>query len=141
MESIVQPDTLVTFKHKAQPFKAVLNVLKDLLTDVNIRFEQGEVRITGVDPEKIAVVQADIVTVEEYICTGDNVYVGVNIPYLYKAFRGVGRDDTFEMRINRATPNVLDIVVLTPENTIKSSLSVKSLDIPLESAAVPNDVS
>lgn len=138
MEDTLKPETVVTFKHKAQPFKAVLNVLKDLMTDVNIRFEQNEIRILGVDPEKVAVIQAEIVTVEDYTCTDNNVYVGVNVPYLYKALRGVGREDTLEMQINRATPNTLEITVLTPEKTVRSSLSLKSLDVPLEQAVIPD---
>lgn len=134
----IKPDILVQLRHKAQPFKRVLGVLKELLTDVNILFDRTQIRIGGVDPEKLVVTQLSLLHFEEYSCVEDGIRVGVYVSYLHKMLRGVGPNHIIEMMIKRDTPNVLEITVLNPEKNTRSFTAVRSMDLPLEKVDIPS---
>lgn len=135
--SALKPEILVQLRHKAQPFKRILSVLKDLLTDVNILFDRTQVRIGGVDPEKLVVTQLSLLHFEEYSCVEDGIRVGVYISYLHKMLRGVGPDHVIEMTIKRDTPSVLEVTVLHAGKNTRSFTAVRSMDLPLEKIDIP----
>lgn len=136
--STIKPEVIVSLKHRAEPLKRVLGVLKDILTDVNILFKPGEVYIAGIDPEKLVASELILFQFEEYSCVEPDVRIGVYLAYLYKMLRGVGPSHLVEMTIERSTPNVLGILVTDPEKDTRSFTAVKSMEIPLEHVSIPD---
>lgn len=136
--STLKPDVIVYLKHRAQPFKRILGVLKDILTDVNILFKPSEVYIAGVDPEKLVATEVSLYHFEEYSCVESDIHIGVYMSYLYKMLRGVGPSHVIEMSIERSTPHVLGITVTDVEKNTRSFTAIKSMDIPLERVNIPD---
>ena len=136
--STMKPDVIVYLKNRAQPFKRILGVLKDILTDVNILFKPSEVYIGGVDPEKLVATELSLYHLEEYSCVEPDVRIGVYLSYLHKMLRGVGPSHVIEMTIERSTPHVLGILVTDVEKNTRSFTAIKSMDIALERVNIPD---
>lgn len=120
------------FKNNAAQIKSIIDVIKDLVTDVNLVFKKEEVSIVAMDPEKVVGVylSLDRVKLEHYELHGDNdIYIGLNMQHLYKLIRGASIHDTLVLDINEDTPNVLRIQIYNPTNGIVSTTSIYSLDI------------
>lgn len=135
--STLRPDVLLYLKHRAQPVKRILSVLKDILTDVNILFRPTEMYIGGVDPEKLVAVEVTLMHFEQYSCVEPNLHVGVYLSYLYKMLRGVGKNHIIEMTIERSTPHVLGILVTDVVKNTRSFTAIKSMELPLETVDIP----
>lgn len=135
---VLAPESLVFLKHKAKPLKRILGVLKESLTDVNILFNRTDIRIEGIDPEKLTVTQLWLQNFEEYTCVEDGVRIGLYMAYLYKILRAVGPTDIIEMAVERSTPNVLAVTVTNIDKNTRSFTAIKSMDLPLEKVDVPD---
>lgn len=81
----------------AHPFKRVVAMMKDLLTDVNLRFEDHTVSIVGVDPEKVTITSLAIES--ENPVAIKPVQIGVYLGSLYKFIRSVGKDDEMSLTV------------------------------------------
>lgn len=126
------------FAHSASEIKTLFDVLKDIVTDVNLVFKEDGVSIIALDPEKIVAVSVHMVNIASYqFSRGDPIYIGVNMQHLYKLVRGVNTCHSIRMEINPDTPNVLKVIIYHPTNGVLSTTSLYSLDIPKEQPQLP----
>lgn len=85
----------------AHPFKRVIAIMKDLLTDVHLRFEGHTVSIVGVDPEKVTITSLCIEC--EKPVSEIPVRIGIYLGNLYKFIRSVNKDDDISMTVDNNT--------------------------------------
>ena len=122
---------------QAMQFKALLDVLKDLLTEVNIRFDPTGFKIVSLDPGKIGMIHLSIHNLEKYECK-DTFYVGVYMSYLYKIMRTMNTGHYLEWRIRKDQPKILEILLNNPERRIHTTHRLKILDLDVEEINIPS---
>lgn len=84
----------------AKSVKEMVNVIKDIMMDVNICFENGKMVMSGVDPEHVALVNW---TVESETIQSDHLAIGVYMTAIYKFLRNAEKGDDLIMEANDLT--------------------------------------
>lgn len=122
---------------QAQQLKTLLDVLKDLITEVNIKFEPDHIKLVSLDPGRVGMVHLVINKLEYYHCRQET-YVGVYIQYLYKLLRSVTTSHHVEWRITREQPDILEIVISNPEKRTFTTHRLKTLNLDIEEVIIPH---
>lgn len=122
---------------QASAFKAVFEVLKDIINDVNVYFDANGITILTLDTARVTLVHMNLVAenFEEYTCE-EPVVAGMNMANVYKLLKSVSGTDILEMKI--IGRDFLDLAIT---NTIKksaTSFKLKLLDINDDMLDLPN---
>jgi proliferating cell nuclear antigen len=121
---------------QASAFRSTFEVLKDILNDVNIYFDQSGMRILTLDTARAALVDIHMAAdnFEEYTC--DNpVYAGINITNMFKLLKTISNNDILTMEI--ATAEYIDILIENSQKNTNTSFKLKLLDIDEDRIQVP----
>lgn len=104
----VKSDLRVYLHHDAFPFKLAFGSVKDVLTDILLRFDSDGLYIAGIDPHKIGMVSVQVrnPTLYDYRTTVP-VLMGFHINELYKLFRGIRKDTTVSFVVQDTTASIL----------------------------------
>lgn len=121
---------------QAMQFKTLFDVLKDLLTEVNLRFDETGFKIVSLDPGKIGMIYLSVFNFEKYVCRG-LLYAGVYVGYLYKIIRTVTTGHYLEWRIRKDDPKILEIVLSHHERRIQTTHRLKILALDVEEITIP----
>jgi len=78
----------------------MVNVIKDLMMDVNLHFSEGEMWMSGVDPEHVGVVNWRI---QNSSIVSDGAVVGVYMTAIYKFLRNAEKDDDLLIEVGDQT--------------------------------------
>lgn len=132
-------DDYVVFFQSSQvvQLKLLFDVLKDLLTEVNLCFDAKGIHITSLDPGKIGMISASICNLESYVCKEPPFYAGVYVSYLYKILRSVNTSHHLECRIRRDTPKIMELVVTNGDKRAQTIHRLKLLDLDIEEIKIP----
>jgi proliferating cell nuclear antigen len=108
--------------------KAVFEVLKDIINDVNVYFTPAGIHILTLDTARVTLVNMSLgaENFEEYECP-EEVIAGLNMSNVYKLLKSVTGQDTLTLRVEGR--DVMDILI---ENSVKKSSTnfrLKLLDI------------
>lgn len=90
--------------------KLIVDILRDILLQVWIEFgSDGHIRMSCVDPEKVVVVDMDLMpTTMEYKCQETTVFC-MYIQSLFKIIRGAGRNEVVVMTIFKDDPDWMTV--------------------------------
>jgi len=121
---------------QATAFKAVFEVLKDILNDVNIYFKPNGVRIITLDTACSALVDVFLSAenFEEYSCPQE-VIAGVNISNTFKLLKTITNNDTITMSIDNK--EFIDILIHNDSKKSVTKFKLKLLDINEEQIELP----
>jgi proliferating cell nuclear antigen len=121
---------------QATAFKAVFEVLKDILNDVNIYFKPNGVRIITLDTACSALVDVFLSAenFEEYSCPQE-VIAGVNISNTFKLLKTITNNDTITMSIDNK--EFIDILIHNDSKKSVTRFKLKLLDINEEQIELP----
>jgi len=127
---------------QAVAIKSVFEVLKDIINDVNLYFDEDGVHIIALDIARTALVHMTLSAenFEEYDCKS-KVIAGMNMANTYKLLKSVTNNDTLEMSI--ANGETLEMVVHNQTKKAFSKFNLKLLDIDedlLESPDLDTDI-
>jgi proliferating cell nuclear antigen len=127
---------------QAVAIKSVFEVLKDIINDVNLYFDEDGVHIIALDIARTALVHMTLSAenFEEYDCKS-RVIAGMNMANTYKLLKSVTNNDTLEMSI--ANGETLEMVVHNQTKKAFSKFNLKLLDIDedlLESPDLDTDI-
>jgi proliferating cell nuclear antigen len=127
---------------QAVAIKSVFEVLKDIINDVNIYFDEDGVHIIALDIARTALVHMTLSAenFEEYDCK-TRVIAGMNMTNTYKLLKSVTNNDTLEMSISNG--ETLEMVVHNQTKKAYSKFNLKLLDIDedlLESPDLDTDI-
>lgn len=122
---------------QANAIKCIFEVLKDILNDVNIIFDQTGMRILALDSSRIALVNVflDAKNFEEYTCTKRFV-AGVNISNTYRILKSISGTDIMTMEFGDS--HSLKITVYNDSKKMTTKHDLKLLDINDEGLDVPD---
>jgi proliferating cell nuclear antigen len=117
-------------------FKSLFEVLKEIITDVNIYFDDTGLKITSFDVARVTLVDVKMKAenFEEYSCDTP-VVIGVNMSNIFKLIKSVGNNDVILFESSEET---LNITISNNTKKSKSTFNLKLLDINEEIIDVPN---
>lgn len=95
-------DTMVHIEIKASPFKNVVALMKELLTDVQFIFRRGYLEIIGLDAESVSILKARI---PHEMDLSEDVIVGSYLTEFYKFLRNAEKDDTILLGVEDSPQN------------------------------------
>lgn len=97
---------------QASPVKTLTEALKEVLTDVNIHFDENGFEIINMDPSQISFVALNLKgeKFEEYHCPNPLV-IGIQMISLHKLLKTIGNNDTLTMYVTKDKPDILGILI------------------------------
>lgn len=122
---------------QASAFKALFEVLKDILNDINIYFSPDGIKISTLDTARAALVDINLKAdnFEEYTCKQEHIAAGVNITNMFKLLKSISAQDTLTMEI--ATRDFLKITIENINKKTNTSFNLKLLDLNEDYIQVP----
>lgn len=128
----------MNFEHNAYEIRHLFDIMKDVVTDVNMVFDKNGASIRAIDPEKVINVNMVINKPSSYSFIFQKpIYIGVNMQNMYKIIRSVTNVHRIQLEIGYDLPNVLKIVISHPSTGVTSTTSLYSLDIPKNQPLLP----
>jgi proliferating cell nuclear antigen len=122
---------------QAMQFKTLFDVLKDLLTEVNIRFDSEGFKIVSLDPGKIGMIYLSVYNLDCYYCP-EVTYAGIYVNYVYKIIRTVTTGHYLEWRITKQNPRVLEMVLSHHDRRIFTTHRLNTLSLDIEEITIPS---
>ena len=121
---------------QASAFKAVFEVLKDILNDVNIYFRPSGMRVITLDTARSALVDMFLSAenFEEYSCPHE-VIAGVNIANTFKLLKTITNNDVITMEISNK--EFIDIKIQNESKKSLTKFQLKLLDINEDQIELP----
>jgi proliferating cell nuclear antigen len=121
---------------QAVAFKAVFEVLKDILNDVNIYFKKDGIQIITLDTARSALVDMFLhaENFEEYVCD-DEVIAGVNIANTFKLLKTITNNDVITMEIK--SKEFINISIKNEAKKTVTNFQLKLLDINEDQIELP----
>jgi proliferating cell nuclear antigen len=121
---------------QATAFKSLFEVLKEIINDVNIYFDENGIKLTAFDVARVTLVSivmpAD--NFEEYECKYP-VVIGVNISNIHKLIKSTGNNDVI---VFENTPEYLNITISNDLKKSTSKFNLKLLDLNEEIIDLPD---
>tara|TARA_B100001093_G_scaffold184123_4_gene176769 strand:- start:9152 stop:9916 length:765 start_codon:yes stop_codon:yes gene_type:complete len=124
---------------QSNAFRTLVEVLKDVLNDINITFDESGMRIMAMDGSHVALIHMKLFSEKfEYYHCKQKFNTGICMASLFKLMKTVGNNDTLNMYIDE---NCMDELCIKVENEPKNSstlFKLKLLDIDLEELNIPD---
>jgi proliferating cell nuclear antigen len=117
--------------------KTLLDALKELLTEVNLRFDDKGFKIISLDPGKIGMIHASVTNLEKYYCSQTPFFAGIYVAYIYKILRSVNTSHHLECKIKASTPKMMELVVSNGDKRTQTIHRLKLLDLDVEEINIP----
>ncbi len=123
---------------QVNPFKTLIESLKDILTDVNIEFNEEGMKILNMDSSQTILVHLKLNAnkFESYYCK-NNIIVGVNMTNLFKIIKTLTINDTLTLFMEESDQNTLGISIVNGEKNIKSTIKFKLFDLDIVKYKAP----
>lgn len=115
---------------QASPMKTLTEALKEVLTDINIRFDEDGFEVINMDPSQISFVALKLIgeKFEEYHCPNPLV-IGVQMMSLHKLLKTIGNNDTLTMYVTKDNPDKLGIVIQNKKKRISNKIVYNLKDV------------
>ena len=124
---------------QSQSIKILVESLKEVLTDINIYFDNNGFKIMTMDNARVALVYVRLLkdNFEDYYCENKQM-CGINMIYFFKLLKTVSNNDVLTIFIRKSNMNELGIRIENKEkNTVMESF-LKMLDISEEKLEIPD---
>jgi len=124
---------------QSHSIKILIESLKEVLTDINIYFDNNGLKIMTMDNARIALVYVRLNkdNFEEYQCESKTM-CGINMLYLFKLLKTVGNNDVLTLFIKNSLQNELGIRIENKEKNTVTESYLKMLDISEEKLEIPD---
>lgn len=122
---------------QASAIKAVFEVLKDIINDVNVYFTAAGVHILTLDTARVTLVHMTLgaENFEEYQCPTD-MAAGLNMGNMYKLLKSISGADTLVMRMDNR--DYIDMLIENPVKKSATNFKLKLLDINEDILGLPD---
>lgn len=124
---------------QANALRTLIEVLKDVLNDINIVFDNTGIKIMSMDGSHVALIHMKLEAekFEDYSCP-EKLNVGICITSLYKLMKTVNNSDTIAMFISEKNPNELAIKIENADKNTSTTFTLKLLDIDADDLNIPD---
>lgn len=121
---------------QASAFKNIFEVLKDILNDVNVCFNENGMHMITLDNARVAMVELMLNAdrFEEYSCESE-IIVGINATNVFRVLKSVTTQDVLVMEIK--DDHVLRISIENDQKKSRSKFNLRLLDINEEIFSTP----
>jgi len=121
--------------------RTLFEVLKEILHDTNIIFDETGVKLMTMDGSHVSLIhmKLDSVNFEKYHCP-TRVVVGLNMLSMFKLIKCVGSHDTVVLSVKKAQPHELDIRIENADKNAVTEYQLKLLDIDAEEISIDDQV-
>lgn len=121
---------------QACAFKSLLEVLKDIINDVNLCFDETGMKIIAFDVARVTLVHVFMAAenFEEYSCKKE-IFVGINVLNMFKLLKSISNNDILHMSVN---DELLNITLTNDSKKSTSTFSIKLLDLNEDILEIPN---
>ncbi len=124
---------------QVNPFKTLIESLKDILADVNIEFNEEGMKIITMDSTQTILVhlKLDAANFEYYYCKNKQT-IGVNMVNLFKIIKTLTINDTLTFFMEESDMNTLGITIVNGEKNRKSTIKFKLIDLDIVNFKAPS---
>lgn len=135
-----QNDKLFEFQTvQSHSLKTLFEVLKDVLTDVNIIFDETGIKIMAMDGNHVALIHLKLEAENfEYFYCKEKTMIGVCMMSFYKLMKTISNSDTVTMYMEQDNTDQLHISIRNAEKNSMTNFSLKLLDIDEEELSIPD---
>ena len=142
------------------PFKTLIEVLKELLPEAILEFEEkkvseestsdneinekekkkkGGLRIMAIDSTRTVLIylKLDWDNFTEYKCTRKKLTLGVNMTYFHKLIKSMEKDDHLTLSVNNDDINHLNIRIENPEKKSLTNFKMNLMDLDEQQLSIP----
>lgn len=131
---------LTKFTHKCDQIKNVFCILKELITEINIQFDQDGVSMCGVDPEKISIIKVQLLNLNTYVKPFVDLNFGVHTQSVYKVIRNSDNEDEVTFIVYNTTPLTMDIQINEENKPVKTITRLTCVELPIECISSPSEL-
>tara|TARA_B100001094_G_scaffold321778_1_gene370049 strand:+ start:1443 stop:2213 length:771 start_codon:yes stop_codon:yes gene_type:complete len=119
--------------------RTLIEVLKDVLNDINLIFDQSGIKVMAMDGSKVALIHLKLhaQNFEEFICE-KKFNAGLSVISLYKLMKTINNSDTVSMYITEQNNNELCIQIENSDCNRSTTFRLKLLDIDNKEINVPD---
>lgn len=124
---------------QSHSLKTLFEVLKDILTDVNIIFDENGVKIMAMDGNHIALIHLKLEAdkFESFYCK-QKTMIGVSMISFYKLMKTISNSDIVSMSMDEDNTDILNIHIENPDKNTKTNFNLKLLDLNEEELDIPD---
>jgi proliferating cell nuclear antigen len=129
---------------QSNAIKTLVESLKDILNDVNIKFNEEGIQIITIDGKHIAIVHLKLVAehFEYFYCerTSDQApfEIGINMKSLYTLLKTIGNNDIITMFVEKNDTTKLHIVIENKDKKTKDISKLRLLDFDDDIYKIPD---
>lgn len=122
---------------QATAIKSLLEVLKDIITDVNVYFDSTGVKIIAFDVARVTLVHVKLSAenFEEYSCTKD-IVLGINVVNTFKLLKSISNTDI--LTITHDQENLI-VTVSNDGKKCTSKFTIRLLDLNEDLLEIPEN--
>jgi len=124
---------------QSQSIKILIDSLKEVLTDINLYFDQNGLKIMTMDNARVALVYVRLFkdNFEEFYANSKMI-CGINMIYLFKLLKTVSNNDVLTLFIKKSSTNELGIRIENKEKNTVTESYLKMLEISEEKLEIPD---
>jgi len=121
--------------------RTLIEVLKEVLNDVNLIFDETGIRVTAMDGCGVALIHMKLEAskCEEYFCK-NKIEVGLNMTSLFKLVKTISNSDTVSFYIKEGNKNELGIIISNSDKNSLTNFKIKLLDLDVRDFNIPDVV-
>lgn len=110
--------------------RSLFDALKDIVHDVNLRFDPTGIKLVTMDNAKCALVhlKLDADSFEEYECAGTHD-IGVNVANVFKLIRAAGSHDSISFSYDKDAPHELEISIQNFSRNSTTTFALKLIEL------------
>jgi proliferating cell nuclear antigen len=125
---------------QSNAIKTLIEALKDILGDVNLRISPQGIQILTVEPNGCAIVHLNLVCTnfEHFYSQTEEFHIGVNIKSLYILLKTLGNNDVITLFVLQNDITRLHILIENKEKKVKDISKLKLLDFDEHEYDIPS---
>lgn len=119
--------------------KLLIDGLKDVLNEVNIRFDATGMRITTMDIKRVALIHVVLEAnqFDFYECA-NSVTLGVHVLNIQKLVKTLTSHDAITFEADAEKPESFRMIFSNEDRHVETSYTIKTLDLPAETITIPD---
>ena len=124
---------------QSSAIRTLVEVLKDVLNDINVQFDETGVKIMAMDGSHVALIHMKLFAQKfEYYHCPNKINAGICMGSLFKLIKTVGNNDTIRFYIEEDNCDQLCINIENADKNSSTLFRLKLLDIDNEELNIPD---
>lgn len=124
---------------QSSAIKLLVDGLKDVLNEVNVRFDETGMRITAMDIKRVALIHVvlEAAQFDHYECS-EPVTLGIHILNIQKLVKTLTAHDSITFEAEGSKPDSFYMIFTNEDRHSETKYQIKTLDLPAETITIPD---